>query len=116
MAPAGLRYIELDRPRTIRRTAIQWSGYWFLCHNVRPVDTPGNRRFDVVPIRHAKPGLSSSIICEWVELWEGMALDSSRRSYSYIPDGTYSMQRVANIGPQTIFPVPQGILDYNGTK
>ena len=25
-------------------------------------------------------------------------------------------KRVANIGPQTVFPVPPGILDYNGEK
>ena len=25
-------------------------------------------------------------------------------------------KRVANIGPQTVFPVPPGVLDYNGEK
>ena len=28
----------------------------------------------------------------------------------------HGKQRVANVGPQTKFPVPEGILDYSGKK
>lgn len=42
-------------------------------------------------------------------------LNQAYRALLFVNGWSYG-KRVANIGPQTIFPVPQGILDYNGTN
>ena len=41
--------------------------------------------------------------------------DAPYRALLYV-NGWKFGKRVANIGPQTVFPVPPGILDYNGEK